>query len=731
MPTPVSTPTATKSNISNNYLLANNQLQKAPIYIVSFGAITGPLGTNYQPLASEYSTGFVQSATKTRPRIMDFPSGYSSEFNPVTYQSTLSNLSFDILDNHPQYLGEATKLVTNYVLKNRWVTIKRGFAGLNESDYAVIYMGQINNVMANKNRTGYTFEIYDPRKQLTASILNGHTNLTGNFTVGNTQLFCASTAYFANSTTPSNANSLIQSYLRMGSNLFSYTGISVPGFVSDGTVVWQFVSAGGFIATHPQLTPNSATIPTNPYCANGQNWTAQNNSCGSQLPYASAGMRVGAFFDSGNGAFFTWSGFDSSNYCQWVGNESISIGQVCSNFGNRYICVTPGTTAASGGPSGNGTSTSFTGVALAQPDGQGVSPAVNQAIGATVDNVIRVQGHPIDIMLGLLISTGTGLNNPTNNPPPANIQTFPTSGLANYDVNPGNSGSPGCVFGIGLPWWQVNIPNFLIQKNLMGPLVFVGYFQDQTLALKFIENYILMQAHLAIFTNRNGQVDCRAVLSPADMTGATTLDQTNIVGQPQFTGNLQTGAYFYNETFVKYDYQLVQNYYATIDVVPYVPSLQAFQEVSPIVVDGRMFNTSSSAYGGVALSTRCKNIYLQRFGFPPPLIVCDVFDMMTILNPFDPVTLNHPNVPNYLTGAKGGPIDCQVVKVEPNWSNGTMRVTLMAIGWYQAQSHPQQSVIFSSSVTFTQNTTSQGLVTILPGVLVTVNQGALWTITPS
>ncbi|MDE2103273.1 MAG: hypothetical protein KGL39_38865 [Patescibacteria group bacterium] len=728
----VTTPSTLRSSISQNYLGINNSLTKAPVYIVSFGPITGPLGTNFQPLANEYSTGYVQQATKTRPNIMTFPSGYSSEFNPVTYQSTLSNITFDLLDNHPQWPGEATTLVTNYLLKNRWVVIRRGFYGLNESDFTVIYMGQINNFQFNKTRTGYTFEIFDARKQLTATVADGHTTLTSAYTVGNTSIVCNNVTGFATQTQPTNTNSTVKSYLRMGSALYSYTGVTNGGGITDGTAVWLYVQPGGFTQPNPLLQVNSVVVPTNDYSANGQNWNAKGSSCGSTLPYASSGETLHQFFDTGNGAFFTWDGYDTSSYVQWIPNTAVVIGRTCSNFGNRYVCVVAGTTGPIGGPAGNGgPGGSFTGLVFGQPDSQGASSDANAAIGASVDNVIGIQGHPIDIILGILLSTGTGLNNPTNTPAPSNVPLYQTSGLANYDVNPSNAGAPGSSFGIGIPWWQVNIPNFVAQKALMGGLYFVGYFQNTELALKFIENYLLEQSHLGLFTNRNGQVDCKAITAPTDMTNAVTLDQTNIIGQPQFSGNLQTNGYFYNETFISYDYQLVQGYYASIDAVQNVPSLNNYQEESQIQVDGRFFNTSAPYYLGASMSSRCSTIYLARFSNPPPLIVCDVFDMFTLLNPFDPVILNHPNVPNYLTGGKGGSIDCQVVKVEPNWANGSMKVTLMAIGWYLQQSHPSPRLIISSNYTVSSNQTAQGLVYIYPGVLLTINQGAVLTITPS
>src|ERR1019366_4342870 len=98
-------------------------------------------------------------------------------------------------------------------------------------------------------------------------------------------------------------------------------------------------------------------------------------------------------------------------------------------------------------------------------------------------------------------------------------------------------------------------------------------------------------------------------------------------------------------------------------------------------MDGRMLNSQGS-YGGAALAVTAVNTMNARFAKPPPVITCKTFDMISLLDPFSPVILNHPSVPNYKTASRGGPINCQVLKVEPDWANGSMTVTLLAIGWY-------------------------------------------------
>ena len=655
----------TFANAPTAYLRANGLLNKAPIYIISFGPIVGPLGTNYTPLPNQYCTAPVLNPTQSRKAIMSFPSGYDAEFNPITYQSTLGSLTFEIQDNNPQYPGEATKLITNYTLKNRLVTIRRGWMTISEVDYTDIYTGILNTVKLNSQGTGYVFEIIDPRKQMTNTILDGHTALTSPYTAGNSSIIVADASSFALATTPLTGSNCTP-YIRMGSNLFSYTGLSTSTFIIDGTCTWSWVGTGGAASIQPAWIAGNVYSIGDIVYSNGGNYTSLTGGGGSSQAPFDAPRGDGIFVDD-FGNSWQWNGLNGTDFLNWYPGIHVVIGNQCTNGGNRYICTNTGTTATSGGPIGQGPPVgggTISGLTLVTPDGQGVSPAVNQSVGANVDNFVLFDGHPIDIILGILISTGTNLGSGGTNAP---------AGGPNYDVNPQ-------ALGVGIPYTSVNVSNFLVQKALMGTMRFHGYFQEAEQALKFIENYILIPANLGLYVNRQGQIDCKAIFQTLDMTGAITLDQTNIVGQPEFDGNLQTGGYFYNEPFINYDYFVVQGYYGSyyfnVDA-----SWTNYMEVSQLPMDGRILNSQGS-YGGAALAIQAVNTMNARFAKPPPVITIKTFDMISLLDPFSPVILNHPNVPNYQTGQRGGPINCQVVKVAPDWSTGSMTVTLLAVGWY-------------------------------------------------
>src|SRR5208283_1900386 len=166
------------------YLQANSLLQKAPIYYCKFGLVTGTQGTNSQVLPTQFSSAPILSPTVTRQRIMSAPRPFSSQVNPVTLAGTLGQISFDLADTVPSCPGVVTQMVGNFIMKNRFVTIYRGFATIPESQYTPIYAGYISNWQLDPaTNTYYTFTLIDTLKMATTTILDGQTQLIADWNI--------------------------------------------------------------------------------------------------------------------------------------------------------------------------------------------------------------------------------------------------------------------------------------------------------------------------------------------------------------------------------------------------------------------------------------------------------------------------------------------------------------------------------------------------------------------
>lgn len=699
-------------NAPTAFLRANSQLNKQPIYYCSFGLVTGPIGTNSQVIPTQFSTGPIQNATMSRARIMSPPRSFSSQINPVTFVGTLGQMSFDLQDVN----GVVTNMVSSYTIKNRYVTIYRGFAFLNESDYVPVFTGQINDWQLSQDTTFYTFTVIDSLKMTTQAILNGHTTLVTDWTVqqsytdntcvwrylGNqpSNPWAASTAYSVGQTVsnfgatfqcitagtsgtvggPSLPQSITVSsvygfapatdmndglgprnYLKIDNNLFSYTGIS-GGSIADGSIVWLFTGAYGYFTP---IVDNTIT------------WLGKGPSTGTSFPAWTANTNYSQFTNVTNGGY-VWTAtnagtsaasggptYSSSTVLVWQPSFQYVVGNLVTNGNFIYSCQSAGTAAPLGGPVGTGVNggQTFTGVTCLTVNNNGEPIAQTHQAGATVENYVLYQGNPIDLILQIILSTGTGTNHATTG--------------TNYDVLPFGQG-------IGVPFANVNITN--IVNNVRGQIadhVFYGFFTAQAQGLKFIQENILPQILCFMYTNTNGLVDLNLAY-PAGSLDSIILDQTNIVGNPQFKSNLQTGGYFYNDIDVSYDYQPIGDFYANENVAIDGVSFTNYREDSKLSILSKMIATY---FKGFAIVLRMQSIYLSFFKNPPPVIQCKTFDAMTLLNPGSLVYLNHPNIPNYQTGKRGGNFLCVVINAAPDYFDGAMNVTLLGVGFYQRKKY--------------------------------------------
>ena len=300
------------------------------------------------------------------------------------------------------------------------------------------------------------------------------------------------------------------------------------------------------------------------------------------------------------------------------------------------------------------TEISFSGIRLVQLNSNGTLEDEDHQAGEDITNYVLYRGNPIDLILQIVLSTGNGTN-------------------GDYDILPEGQG-------IGIPQDMVDITGFESQRDIyVSEMVFSNFFSDQTEALKFFQENILRQVNAYLFINRAGQLDIKLYYVPIGTLDTITLDNTNIIGTPTFDANLFTGTNFFNEIDIKFDYQPVQDFYVNQLLVEDIGSQAKYEERSTLEIDGKMISTF---FGGDAINTRMKSIYLSRFSEPPPIITCQTVYGNHLLTPGSPVFLNYSTIPNYVTGKDGdGPILCECVSVSPDFQNGVVNVTLLGIGF--------------------------------------------------
>lgn len=706
------------TNVTPPYAQRNNQGQKRPVFFVEFGLVTGPLGTNSQVVPFQFCTGPIQNPTMTRYRYMSTPTSAPNTINLITYTASLSQLTFALQDIN----DVVTSMVTNFTMKNRLVTIYKGYEDIDEQYYVSIYTGQVNDWQLSNDGTQYIFTITDPQKQLTTNILKGHSQLTSDFDPSSqTVAYLTTSFYFAQATDLQDGNGP-RNYVMIDDSIFSYTG-NASGIVVDNFVTWAYIGHGTATATTPQwiaekgyysegpsnpqlqwayLGPitNQLTAPTwtiNTFYnvgqrveANGNVYqcTISNTSAGSGTGPNSVGYVIGnRVYNLGNvyqciiagsssinlfqdnGVLWKWVavGVLTPNYPQWLQNTLYQTNQYVYNQGNIYIAVQSGTssntaggpTGQSQGPSGYGsTGGALFGMQQVNLNGNGATPTQVHQAGATVNNYILFQGNPVTIMLQIILSTGTGSN---------------WSGTGtNYDVLPASQG-------IGVPYNLVNIVNFVNQMNTyISWLNFSNYFSTQATALQFFQDHIFQQAQLFTFTNKSGQLDVKMVYFALPTSNSTQIDDSNIIGIPQFDASLQTGNNFVNEVDVLWDYQPIADFYVNEAIYVNNASQEEYEESAIDEVDCKFVQTR---FFGQKIANRISNIILNLYGNPLPIITVKCFSQLQPVNPGDTILLASSQTPNLLTGQRGGTVLCMCIASAPNFTDDTTTLTLYATGY--------------------------------------------------
>lgn len=578
------------------YVNATNQLQKKPVFYVKFGAVVGPLGITNPALQEEYASGPILNATKARKRLLYNPGARSNQIDPLRCHTTFSSMQITLIDLN----GEISKLVSNYTMKNRMVTLYAGYQNISESDF-MPFTAQIDNWMKTSDGTGYIFFLVGPLKNFLKNILSGHTRLSQKYNVGDSIMFVTSLDNrFAGSTDLQDGQGA-RNFIKVGDCVYSYLGRGNE--ILDGTVLWM---------TAPAPTGVAGQI---------NKWKTSTAYTVGQTVYTGT---------AGNAKFFT--------------------------------CVRAGTSASSGtGPVGPGVPMFF-GVKFIQPMGTGSLQDANHDSGETVDNYVLYQGNPVTLMLQIMLSTGVGTN---------------WSGTGtNYDVLPYGQG-------IGIPYSLVNITHIEEQRDVfLRSVVVQQFFHEESQGIKFFEDHLCQTLCFWLFENRQGQADVTFFYVPMGTLDAVTINDSLIIGSPQYDANLQTGAEFVNQSTVYYDFQPTSgsddSYISLISIFD-SNSQTKYREASSLEIKAKFFKT---IFGGGRLAFRSASMFINLYKDPPPKINCKMLYSTHLINVGDVVNVGSKFFPDPKSAfGAATPQYAICVMLTPNFNNGSVDGTFLGFGF--------------------------------------------------
>lgn len=269
-------------------------------------------------------------------------------------------------------------------------------------------------------------------------------------------------------------------------------------------------------------------------------------------------------------------------------------------------------------------------------------------------------GNPINILLSILTSTGTGTN-------------------GTYD-------SLSAEDGIGLSTANVNVTELENIRNdwYPGDSHYLSFTIDTPQkAGEFIEKEILQLLNAYPIIDGQGRYSINPFKPPLETTGTVqSFGIDNIIGLPSWNANLDS---LINEVEFQYDHD--GDDYLTIAYYADGTSITARgpgKDTLTIKTKGLKtdYSPKSIASRATDILQRRKNAIFNRYANPPFKITANCHFTNLLTEAGDIVPLTHPRVPNFDSGQRGVSAErMEVVSVSPKWSSGTVSVELLATGF--------------------------------------------------
>ena len=174
-------------------------------------------------VAFRFSTGAVLGASVTYKRFMNTPRGVTQEIFPIEGKSSIGSLSIDLTDTDDEVtqLLSPGQVVPTWI--NRNVTLFGGYADVDESEHAALFVGQVSDW--DMDGVGYTLKVRDLKRTTLEKVMTNATEDTPSVLEGNpiNIWYALVTGDFANVTFPVTTSGAVA------------TGLDVPAALIDET----------------------------------------------------------------------------------------------------------------------------------------------------------------------------------------------------------------------------------------------------------------------------------------------------------------------------------------------------------------------------------------------------------------------------------------------------------------------------------------------------------------
>ena len=304
--------------------------------------------------------------------------------------------------------------------------------------------------------------------------------------------------------------------------------------------------------------------------------------------------------------------------------------------------------------------------------------------GAEVVNFTILDGNPIDIMLWIMTSTGASQTGGTLN--------------GDYDLLPA---SMGC----GISTTYIDIAHIEEQRDsIIGADKRMRFYMfEETEAKDFIQKEILKVLNSYPTIRPDGKLSIKAYSAPLRKSTLPSFDDSNIVGMPRYSQNMQSQSTFFNEVQIKMDFNPLAGEFDTEYYALDSESQAKTQEAAQLVIESKGLR-SSYLYKGVPYVNEYSGKVFHRFSKGAPGVQVEVFYDNHLIEVGDLVSLDTLTLPNLLTGERTGlNLVCEVIEKSYNFPRGTITFSLLATEYQKARKYfiiaPNDVPDYSSSTT--------------------------------
>lgn len=271
---------------------------------------------------------------------------------------------------------------------------------------------------------------------------------------------------------------------------------------------------------------------------------------------------------------------------------------------------------------------------------------------ASSENLIRLRGNPIDLILQIMTSTGNG-----------------TNGI--YDLLPASQG-------LGIDQSLVDVAEFEKIRDNFIPRPnseFLFEFRKPFKGIDFLERELYAPFNMNPFIKRDGKISITTDFPKLEIETQLEFNENMIIGTPTFNSGVDR---LINVIRIRMDYDEVNNKYLTDFFFIEATSISRFKRDETLTIKSRGLHGSNSPLedlNGDSFATTIALTLLSLRAIPFPGVTFDSFFFRLLSEVGDQIKITHPSIPDMKRGDRGITKEVyKVVDLKINYRSG--KVTL-------------------------------------------------------